>query len=62
MTATNKCYNFVGFRCRVPLSQYGSLVTIPTGCGEIRLVALKKKGKKAYSTIDLIFGKINQIT
>ena len=19
MTATNKCYNFVGFRCRVPL-------------------------------------------
>ena len=32
MTATNKCYNFVGFRCRVPLISLVILSMSRTSC------------------------------
>ena len=40
MTATNKCYNFVGFRCRPPLSKYQVRLhsTVGTCINTVRVV------------------------
>ena len=44
MTATNKCYNFVGFRCRVPLS---SLLRL------CKLILVSKSLPMSYSALIL---------